>query len=504
MSAGATTTSLLAAVPATATALRRPEGDVSYGELRERVDAAATALAATGTGWGDRVTIRCDDDFSRLLATLAVQSVGAVAAPLNPATTGSELEFLLSHSDPQAAIADEGLADELDLAPEVAILVNQAGALSARRERGGKSEPQPPAPGDAASLLYTSGSSARPRGVVLSHAAHVSMGADLAGLLGVGPEDRFLALSPFFHVGGWSTAVMPALATGASLVLPGAFSASRFWADAERWQPSVWTTGLAFIEMVAARGGPPPERPPFRHVISNLRPDTWQLARETLGLPIGTYYGLTENNGRGTFALSVTEYEPGFVGKVYGERDGLRLTKDGGEVAPGEVGEVEFRGPSTMTRYFRDPEATAKTLSDDGWVRTGDLGRLGSDGNLYFTGRLKNMIKRSGENVSAEEVELFLLAHPDVADVSVTAVADRVREEEIKAIVVTAGDGEVSAESLHAYCSEGMAAFKVPRYIQFVDELPHTISGKPDIAAVRRTFATPAESWDSLARGGGR
>ncbi|MFN8217071.1 MAG: class I adenylate-forming enzyme family protein [Solirubrobacterales bacterium] len=496
MSAGATAASLLDAAPAAATAVRRPEGDLLYGELRELVGAAAQALAATGTGHGDRVLIRCGEDFGRLVAILASHSVGAVAAALNPATTGAELEFLASHSDPQALVADEHLAG-LDLAPEVAILINEAGVLRARRDRDGASEPRAPQPGDAASLLYTSGSSARPRGALLSHAAHVAMGADLAVLLGVGRDDRFLALSPFFHVGGWSTAVMPALAAGASLVLPGPFSAGRFWADAERWRPSVWTTGLAFLEMVAARGGAAPAHPPFRHVISNLRPDTWKLAREVLGLPIGTYYGLTENDGRGTFALAVDDYEPGFVGRVYTERDGLRLTKDGTEVAPGEVGEIEFRGPSTMSEYFRDPEATAKTLSD-GWVKTGDLGRLGEDGDLYFSGRLKNMIKRSGENVSAEEVELFLLAHPEVEDVAVTAVADRVREEEIKAIVVRAAGSEASAEALHAFCREGMASFKVPRYFQFVAELPHTISGKPDIAAVRRNFASPEGSWDSL------
>lgn len=497
MSVEATTAGLLNAAPAAATAVRRPDGDLSYGELRELVGAGAEVLAAGKIGGGDRVLIRAGEEFSRLVAILAAQSVGAAAVPINPATTGPELEFLVSHSDPQAAILDEELAG-LELAPGAGILIVEGGSLSSRRDRDGESTPRAPRQGDAASLLFTSGSSARPRGVVLSHAAHVAMGADLAALLGAGGADRFLALSPLFHVGGWSTAVMPALAVGASLVLPGPFSASRFWEDAERWRPTVWTTGLAFVEMVAARGGPPPERPPFRHVISNLRPDTWRLARERLRLPIGTYYGLTENDGRGTFALAVDEYEPGFVGRVYSDRDGLRLTREGEEVGPGEVGEVEFRGPSTMTEYFRDPEATAKTLSADGWVKTGDLGRIGPDGNLYFTGRLKNMIKRSGENVSAEEVELFLRAHPDVEDVAVTAVADRVREEEIKAIVIAAAGSEISAEALHAHCRQGMASFKVPRYFQFVEELPHTISGKPDIAAVRRAFASPAESWDSL------
>jgi acyl-CoA synthetase (AMP-forming)/AMP-acid ligase II len=499
----ATVPSLLRAAPDAAVALRLPDGDLTYAALRERVDAAAAALADGGVGAESRVVVRAGDDLSRLVTQLAIHSLGAIAAPVNPQTTGAELDFLVDHSDPAAVIADEGLEAELPLEEGVGIWTNLgAGELRERRRRATTTAPRDPSPDDVASLLYTSGSSSRPRGVLLSHRSHAAMGTDLGRLLGAGAGDSFLALSPFFHVGGWSTAVMPALAAGASLVLPGAFSASRFWSDVERWQPTLWTTGLAFLEMVAARGGEPPAELPFRHVISNLRPDTWELARETLGLPIGTYYGLTENNGRGTFIRDAAEYGAGLVGRVYGPEDGLRVTADGEALPAGEVGEVEFRGPCVMNGYFRDEEATAATLRPGGWLATGDLGRLDDDGTLWFTGRIKNMIKRSGENVAAEEVEFHLLAHPDVVDVSVTAVPDRVREEEVKAIVVLAEGADPSPARLHRYCAEGMASFKVPRYIQFVAELPHTISGKPDIATVRSRFGSAADSWDSLEPGG--
>jgi crotonobetaine/carnitine-CoA ligase len=497
MSTATTVGAQLRAVPGEATALRLPEADVSYAELRRWVDTAADSLAGGGVGAGSRVLVREGDDLSRLVTSLAVQTIGATVVPINPATSGGELSFLVSHSDPAAVVADEGLAEELEIGEEVGLWDNELGRLAPRRACAKVAPPREPDAGDAASLLYTSGSSARPRGVVLSHRAHVAMGRDLTILLSASRRDSFLALSPFFHVGGWSTTVMPALAAGAALVLPGPFSASRFWADVERWRPTLWTTGLAFLEMIAARGDEPPASLPFRHVITNLRPDTWALGRQRLGLPIGTYYGLTENDGRGTFALDVPDYEPGFVGRPYTPADGLRVTRDGETLGAGEVGEIEFRGECTMSRYFRDEEATARVLRPGGWLATGDLGRIEADGNLIFTGRIKNMIKRSGENVSAEEVEFHLLDHPDVADVAVLAVPDRVREEEIKAVVVGEPGSSVSAERLHRYCADGMAEFKVPRYIQFVKELPHTISGKPDIAAVRRAFATPAGSWDS-------
>jgi acyl-CoA synthetase (AMP-forming)/AMP-acid ligase II len=492
----ATVGAQLRRLPSDAVALRLPDTDVSYAALRRWVDVAAVTLVDGGVGWGSRVLLRVGDDLSRLIVSLAAQSIGAVVVPINPATIGAELAFLVGHSDPATVVADEALADGIDVGPEVGVFVNTVGALTRRRRCAAPQAPREPGPDDPASILYTSGSSAQPRGAVLSHGAHMAMGRDIAALLGATPSDSFLALSPLFHVGGWATTAMPALAAGCSLVLPGPFSASRFWDDVERWRPTLWTTGLAFVEMVGARGGEPPARTPFRHVITNLRPDTWALGRERLGLPLGTYYGLTENDGRGTIALDVDDYAPGFVGRPYMPTDGLRVTRAGESLPAGEVGEIEFRGDCTMTCYFRDEAATASVLSADGWLATGDLGAIDEQGALFFRGRIKNMIKRSGENVSAEEVELYLLGHPDVADVSVLAVPDRVREEEVKAVVVLAPGAAASAERLHRHCEQGMAAFKVPRYIQFVDELPRTISGKPDIAAVRRAFATPADSWD--------
>ncbi|NUT54459.1 MAG: AMP-binding protein, partial [Thermoleophilia bacterium] len=225
-------------------------------------------------------------------------------------------------------------------------------------------------------------------------------------------------------------------------------------------------------------------------------PDTWRLGREQLGLPLGTYYGLTENDGRGTIALDVADYRAGFVGRGYTPQDGVRVVKDGDPLTAGEVGEIELRSESAMTGYFRDEEATARTLRD-GWVATGDLGYVDERGDLIFTGRLKNMIKRSGENVSAEEVELTLLEHPAVRDVTVLAVPDRVREEEVKAIVVLEPGAEAAPAALRAFCAAALASFKAPRYVQFADDLPRTVSGKPDVGVMRRTMATPAGCWDS-------
>ena len=478
-------------------ALRLPAGEVSYGKLRAQVSDAAHQLVSGGIGHGDRVLVRVGDDVSRLFAALAIQQIGAVAVAVNPLTIGVELEHVVARARPAAAVCDEALAGDLPSGPETGMWINDGGRLNRRLPSASEATPRAPQPGDAASIMFTSGSSARPRGAVLSHRAHAAMGRDLAAVMNLTSEDSFLLLSPLFHVGGWSTTVLPALASGCSLVIPGPFSATRFWDDVERWRPTIWTTGLAFIEMVAARGGEPPRQIPFRCVLSNLRQDTWELGRHRLGLPLGTYYGLTENNGRGTIDTDVTAYEPGYVGRPYTAADGVRIMRDDAPLPPGEVGEVELHSESAMSGYIGDPAATEAVLRPGPWVRTGDLGFLDDQGRLFFRGRLKNMIKRSGENVSAEEVELFLLEHPLVRDAAVVAVPDRVREEEIKALVVLEPASGLSAEALHEHCLAGLARFKVPRYLQFVDELPRTVSGKPDIGTIRRTLATPAGSWDS-------
>jgi crotonobetaine/carnitine-CoA ligase len=481
---------------ADAIALRLPGSDVSWGELRGWVAGVTAELVRGGVGWSARVLLRVGDDLSRLVVSLGAQRLGAVVVPVNPATIGPELQFVASHSDPACVVADDGLLEDLRLEEEVGLFVNDAGRLRGIRRCGATFDQRAPGLEDPASILFTSGSSARPRAAVLSHHAHLTMGRDLALVLGVDERDSFLQLSPLFHVGGWATTVLPALATGCSMVMPGGFSASRFWADVERWQPTLWTTGLAFIEMVASRGGDPPAQVPFRHVLSNLRPDTWRVGRRQLRLPLGTYYGLTENDGRGTIALDIDDYEPGFVGHPYTHQDGVRIVRDGEELEVGEVGEIELQSESAMSGYFRDEEATARVLKPGPWIATGDLGHLDETGRLFFRGRDKNMIKRSGENVAAEEIELFLLEHPEVADVAAIAVPDRIREEEIKVLVVRTPGSSLAPEELHRFCAAQMAAFKVPRYVQFLDELPRTVSGKTDIGAIRRSLATPEGAWD--------
>ena len=162
----------------------------------------------------------------------------------------------------------------------------------------------------------------------------------------------------------------------------------------------------------------------------------------------------------------------------------------------GGVGEIEFRGPGVMTGYYGDEVASGEVLDADGWLRTGDLGWLDDSGSLFFSGRMKNLIKRAGENIAAEEVELVLLRHPAVVDVAVLGILDPIREEEVKAVLVLKSRANLDLIDLMSHCESHLAAYKVPRYFEIAQELPRTPSGKIDIAAVRRLYSSIATSWD--------
>jgi acyl-CoA synthetase (AMP-forming)/AMP-acid ligase II len=478
-------------------AVRTPRQDLRWAELSQVVKAAAASLSAGGVGANSRVLVRVDRPLDLLVALLGCMEIGAVPAPINPKLVADELAYVALRSEPSAALTSEGLEVDLPILEGLGLWVISDSVVYRRRRCANEKAPVPPRPSDAASILFTSGSTANPKGVVLRHGSYYAMGTDLAALLRLRPrQDAVLLHHPLFHVAGQACSLLPSIAGQCPLIVPDRFSASNFWDEVERWTPTVWMTGLAFLEMVSRRGGVPPLNHSFRHVVSNLRLDTWEVATQGLHLPIGTYLGQTENCGRGSIALEMQLYEPGYVGGAYAPNDGIRIIAGDGPAPTGRVGEIEFRGPGVMAGYFGDEAASREALREDGWLRTGDLGWLDENGSLFFSGRIKNVIKRAGENIAAEEVELLLLRHPEVVDVAVLGVSDPVREEEVKAVVVLRTGAILDPMELVRYSRSHLTEYKIPRYVEFAQELPHTPSGKTDIAAIRRMYSSIETSWD--------
>ena len=422
--------------------------------------------------------------------------------PVNTASSASELEYLAAHSESRLIFTQ---ADQVDLArqgrdrcPRVEeVVVCGDGAPSPAVDFGRLAAECPdtapegpaPAPTDEAAILYTSGTTARPKGVLVTHANYLCAGETVARAMRLTPEDRHLVVLPLFHGNAQYYSTMSALVTGASIALMARFSASRFFDQAIAHRCTVSSLFAAPIRMVLAQ----PRRP--EHAANDLRVVIFaqsvtpaQLAdwEERFRAPLLQLWGMTETMG------------PPLMNPLDGERRnqsmGLpapgyatRLVDESGRpVARGEIGQIVVRGEpgvSLMKGYYRNPDATAETIRD-GWLWSGDNARQDADGYYHFVDRAKDMIKRSGENVAASEVEAVVREHPDVFDCAVIGVPDEMRDEAILAVVVPrSGAGEQSAaqltqEAVIDWCRQRLAGFRVPQFVRFRAELPRTAVGK--------------------------
>jgi acyl-CoA synthetase (AMP-forming)/AMP-acid ligase II len=352
-------------------------------------------------------------------------------------------------------------------------------------------------PDDVSDLLFTSGTEGVPKGVLMTHERTLGVGTDWVDMGRVEPGDRYLMVNPYFHMWGYKGGILACVAGGATMLPEPVLDVGRLL---ER----------VAAERVTVLPGPPtmyvsilahPDR--SRYDLSSLRVAVTgaadipvELIRRILDeLPFShvvSGYGLTEGGTAAstspgddpeTIATTVGQARPGFEIRI--------LDRDGAEVAPGEVGEIVLRGPSTMLGYLDDPTSTAAVLSPDGWLRTGDLGTLDERGYLRITGRAKDMFIVGGFNAYPAEIESMLMEHPDVELAAVVGVPDPRLGEVGKAFVVTRAP-DFTADGLIAWCRERMANYKVPRSVEVVDALPLTASGKVQKAALRQRALPPA------------
>jgi crotonobetaine/carnitine-CoA ligase len=356
-----------------------------------------------------------------------------------------------------------------------------------------------PAATDLFQLLMTSGTTGRPKAVMHSHATRIR--SAYRGVLHGRVRDDDVLLNPFppFHINCLDAALLPALVTGCTAVVLEAFSASAFWGTVRREGATVVSVMPTVVRAVIAT----PERDDdtdhrVRLVLGALRPTPAELERFLRRFAIPNYetgYGLTEAGMAVT--QTVRDLDPHFpsIGIPMFDRTVDLFDAAGRSVPVGAAGEIVVsRAPAggVMDGYWRDPEATALALAG-GWLRTGDLARRDDDGFFYFVGRVKDVIKRSGENIGAEEVEAVLLEHPGVRDVAVIGVPDSYRDEAVMAFLVPEpGGAELTLEAIRGFCHGRIAAFKVPSVISVVSDLPRGVLGKIDKKALRAGVALAA------------
>jgi oxalate---CoA ligase len=446
----------------------------TYGALSAEVEALAGRLAGLGAGRGSRVALVIPNgpDFVRLL--LAVNLLGATAAPLNPAYKRDEYAFYLDDLQPQLLLLPQGdLAAAREAAGEARIVDVVEGPTLVGAERAARFDVA--VPDDVALLLHTSGTTSRPKQVPLTHANLVASARTIVDFYGLSAGDVSYVAMPLFHVHGLVASTLSTLLAGATVVVPRRFAPRAFWAQARTRRITWFSAGPTLHQMILDRadGGGAPETLRFaRSCSSALSPALMARAEEALGAPMLEAYGMTEaSHQMASNPLPPRERKPGSVGVPTGVE--MRIVDDGGVDA--DVGEVVIRGPGVMGGYLENPEANATAFFEGGWFRTGDRGRF-DEGYLRLEGRLKEMILRGGENISPAEVEDVLKAHPAVADAVCFAVPDEKYGEKVGAAVVLAAD--VDEQALDAHCKERLAAFKVPELLRIVDQIPRTPTGK--------------------------
>jgi acyl-CoA synthetase (AMP-forming)/AMP-acid ligase II len=450
----------------------------TYAQALERAHGLAAVYRRRGYGAGHRVALRLENRPEFLLHFLALNSLGASVVPVNPDARAAELDYIVAHSE-ASLVVDSALVGRFD-------------------------PPQAPRPGDAAecALLYTSGTTGKPKGCLLGNFYFLNVGRrylDEGGLCAVRPgEDRLITPLPLFHMNALAVSTTAMILSAGCLIQLDRFHPRSWWRDvAESGATIVHYLGVMPALLNSQAEGPHEKHHRVRFGYgANANPKDHAAFEARFGFPLIEAWAMTETGGG---ALIAASREPRHVGTrcVGVPPADLEVRLSGNqELLVRHKGEDPRRG--FFSGYLKDPQATDEAWRD-GWFHTGDSLRRGPDGSLHFVDRLKNIIRRAGENIAALEVEAALAGHPAIAQVAVIAVPDEVRDEEVMACVVPcenqAGDRAL-AISIQDWCLERLAYFKAPGHVAFLKELPTTATNKVQKAKLADFAVSAADSHD--------
>jgi fatty-acyl-CoA synthase len=484
-----------AATSAENLALVYGEGEkLTYGELGDRAARWAGLFTARGIVRGDRVAFLGENQPAFVEVLFGAARVGVVFVPVNTRLAAPEVAHILADSGAKLLVHDERVA---------AVATEAAGELS-RIVVGSEAdaalaavEPAPETPGvgldDPAAILYTSGTTGRPKGAVLTHgnltwnSLNTLIDADIVS------TDVALVISPLFHAASLGMGLLPVLLKGGTVVLERAFDAGRalriieqqgvtmlsgvpttyqFMAEHPDWA----SADLSTLAKLTCGGSPVPTR-----VLE---------AFEARGLSFSQGYGMTETSPGATYLPATrTRAKMGSAGQPHFFTEVRVVDENGESLEPGEIGEIQVRGPNVTPGYHGNPEATAEAFTLDGWFRTGDLGSFDDDGYLFVADRLKDMIISGGENIYPAEVEDLILGLEEVTGAAVIGIPDERWGETPWAVVTLRPGAELTTEQLAEHLNGRIARYKIPKNVVVVDELPRTASGKVKKLDLRQRFS---------------
>jgi acyl-CoA synthetase (AMP-forming)/AMP-acid ligase II len=477
-----------AALPGGA-AIREDARVVDWRGLVAAVDACSAVLSDASVRPGDRLMIVAENSTALIVALFAASTLDACAVVVNPRLAPRELEAMRDHARPRRVLFATGIAAEIDgharRIGATPIDVPGAGALAmSAPDAETVAEPVPSDPAERlAVIVYTTGTSGRPKGVMLTHANLQFVAGTSARLRDIGPRDRVFGALPVYHVYGLASMLLGSFVGGACLHVVARF-------DAQRALDALAHDGVTVFQGVPAMYARMLERlpegvrasaPSLRYLYaggSTLDPTLKAEVERRFGCPLHNGYGLTECSPTVSQTLLGAPRADTAVGPPIPGVAVRIVAPDGDDAAPGAAGELWVRGPNVMKGYYRDPQATAEAITADGWLKTGDLARLEADGALSIVGRSKDLIIRSGLNVHPSEVETVLNAHPAVAQSVVVGrpVADG--NEEVVAFVELAHGRTVGTGELAAHAAAQLAPYKRPSEIRIMEALPASPTGK--------------------------
>jgi acyl-CoA synthetase (AMP-forming)/AMP-acid ligase II len=475
--------------------------ELSYGEVATRVENLRVLYAASGYGHGHRVCLLLENRPDFIVHWFALNAIGTSVVPINPAYRAAELDYLLSHAEPDLIVA---LHHQMQLEKVVTAADHDVPLLRVRGDDLGDSIAQIPAarrqpprydvPGSTteAALLYTSGTTAQPKGCILTNEYvittgrwYLSRGGDATFHVGT---DRLYSPLPLFHMAGLTLTITAMLLTGGCLILPERFNPRYAWQD----MVSCRATVLHYLGVIVAALLSQPEcGEELSHTLRfsmgvGANPELRERARARFGIAFVEGWGMTET-GRSPFNTSEPRHlEFNTIGRSEPGFEIIVADPDDNEVPRGSIGELCVRHSEADPRkgffsgYLKDPEATERAWRN-GWFHTGDSAWQHADGALIFVDRLKHLIRRAGENISAAEVEGILITSPLVKQAAVVSAHDPIREEEVAAFIVIDGGAAASEEAaaeIFRFCAERVASYKLPAWVKFVDELPMTSTNK--------------------------
>jgi HIP---CoA ligase len=495
------------------------DGDIrlSFARLEETVARSAQAAMAAGLRKGDRAAIWAPNTWEWVIALLGLQRAGAVIVPLNSRYKGEEAAYVLTRSGARLLFTVRGFlgTDYPALlashrTPVERVVVFREPSWTEYLEDQSSAEPPAVTEDDLSDLIFTSGTTGRPKGVMSTHGQTVRNIRDWCRIVGLGPGDRYLIVSPFFHTFGYRAGIVACVNAGATAIPLSVVDVPAVLELVHRERVTTLPATPSLFQSIFDY----PDR--ARYDLSSLRLSAVGAAsvpvelveqmRAELFSTVVTGYGLTESTGIAT--MSRPEDPPDVVARTVGRAlpsvEVRIVGGDGQELPLGTPGEIVVRGYNVMKGYFDAPEQTAEAIDPEGWLHTGDIGTMDEGGFVAVTDRLKDMYIVGGFNAYPAEIEAALLRHPDIAMVAVVGTPDRRLGEVGMAFVVARSGAAPTEEAIISWARNEMANYKVPRRVAFLDALPMNAVGKVVKDELRTQAAAPAGSVSVSGRPGTR